>query len=61
LLKKVKAQKAVTLLQQGTSVTEVAEILNYSDCANFRRAFKIWYGDAPKEWIAKNRKENASE
>lgn len=61
LLKKVKAQRAVKLLQQGKSVTEVADILNYSDCANFRRAFKMWFGDAPKEWIAKNRKQNASE
>lgn len=61
LLQKVKAQRAVTLLQQGKKVTDVAAMLNYSDCANFRRAFKTWFGDAPKDWIVKNRKVNASE
>jgi AraC-like DNA-binding protein len=60
LMQKVKAQRAVTLLQQGKTVTEVATMLNYSDCANFRRAFKMWFGDAPKNWTAKDRKENAS-
>lgn len=59
LLQKVKADRAVMLFQQGKKVTEVAYLLDYSDCANFRRAFKTWFGVAPKEWISKNRITNA--
>ena len=61
LLQKVKAQRAAALLQQGKSVIEVADELDYSDSANFRRAFKTWFGLAPKEWIANNRKSNATD
>jgi AraC-like DNA-binding protein len=53
LLQKIKADQAVMLFQQGKTVTEVACLLDYSDCANFRRAFKTWFGVAPKEWISK--------
>nr|WP_297347665.1 AraC family transcriptional regulator [uncultured Glaciecola sp.] len=60
LLQKVKADRAVMLFQQGKTVTEVAVLLDYSDCANFRRAFKTWFGVAPKEWISKNRIKNAT-
>ncbi|WP_148277426.1 AraC family transcriptional regulator [Brumicola pallidula] len=60
LLQKIKIDRAVTLLQHGKTVTEVADLLNYSDCANFTRAFKTWFGVAPKEWIARNRVTNAT-
>lgn len=60
LLQKIKTDRAVTSLQQGKTVTEVADLLNYSDRANFTRAFKTWLGVAPKEWIARNRITNAT-
>ena len=60
LLQKIKADQAMMLFQQGKTVTEVAFLLDYSDCANFRRAFKTWFGVAPKEWILKNRITNAT-
>jgi len=59
ILQKIKTERAVTLFQQGKTVTEVADLLDYSDCANFRRAFKTWFGVTPKEWIARNRITNA--
>jgi AraC-like DNA-binding protein len=59
LLQKIKADRATMLFQQGKTVTEVACLLDYSDCANFRRAFKTWFGVAPREWISKNRITNA--
>jgi len=60
LQQKVKSERAVLLLKQGMSVTEVADQLGYSDAANFRRAFKSWFGLAPKEWIDQDRKQNAA-
>jgi AraC-like DNA-binding protein len=60
LLQKIKADRAMMLFQQGKTVTEVAFLLDYSDCANFRRAFKTWFGVAPKEWISKNKITNAT-
>ncbi|MBT1449732.1 AraC family transcriptional regulator [Glaciecola sp. XM2] len=37
------------LLAYGYPVNKVAGLLGYSDSANFRRAFKRWYGCAPSE------------
>ncbi len=43
------------------SVIKVAAILHYPDCTNLRKTIKMLFGDALREWRAKNRKENASE
>lgn len=59
LMQQVRRERALLLFKQGHTVNDVAEALAYSDAANFRRAFKTWFGLAPKEWIAKNGTTNA--
>ncbi len=45
------AQQAVDYLcQNRLSVEAVAALLNYHDSANFRRAFKRWYGKPPERY-----------
>jgi AraC-like DNA-binding protein len=38
------------LTEQSISVDVVAELLGYSDAANFRRAFKRWHGATPQQY-----------
>lgn len=38
------------LRQSGLSVEAVAALLGYHDAANFRRAFRRWYGQTPVEF-----------
>ncbi|WP_371193158.1 helix-turn-helix domain-containing protein [Glaciecola sp. SC05] len=39
------------LLAYGYPVSKAAMLLGYSDTANFRRAFKRWYGCSPSEYL----------
>ena len=50
----VRHRLALDLLQKKISVKQVAYLLNYTDVANFRRAFKRWEGVAPSDWLGKN-------
>ena len=38
-------------LQQGKSLSEIAERLNYADQSAFGRAFKRWTGVTPKQFL----------
>ncbi len=50
LIDEVRCQQAILLLQQtGYSVAKIAEELSYADVSNFRRAFKRWTGQTPRE------------
>jgi AraC-like DNA-binding protein len=56
LLKAKRADLAKRLLlHDNKSVGDVADELGYSDSANFRRAFKDWYGVSPKAWVREMR------
>ncbi|MFT5542116.1 MAG: AraC-like DNA-binding protein [Glaciecola sp.] len=55
LMQEVRADLALKFLNQDYSISRVADLLNYSDSANFRRAFKTWYKMAPREWLMKER------
>jgi AraC-like DNA-binding protein len=39
------------LLAYRHSVSQVADLLGYSDSANFRRAFKRWYDCSPSDYV----------
>jgi AraC-like DNA-binding protein len=56
LLQGARAEKSKRLLSDSYSVAQTAEYLGYSDSANFRRAFKSWYGIAPKQWVKQHTK-----
>jgi AraC-like DNA-binding protein len=49
-LKRLRMQKAVELLGDGSSVSETAYCLGYEDPSHFSREFKKCYGFAPKEY-----------
>lgn len=50
----VKRQMAMRYLQSGQmAIFEVGYALGYSDPANFRRAFKRWFGQSPAEYLKK--------
>jgi AraC-like DNA-binding protein len=51
LLQGARAEQSKRLLSNAYSVAQTAEYLGYSDSANFRRAFKSWFGIAPKQWV----------
>jgi AraC-like DNA-binding protein len=47
----VMSQQAAAYLKEGKlSVDAIATLLNYSDSANFRRAFKRWFGTSPNDY-----------
>lgn len=51
LVDDVRCQRACHLLSApAASVEQVAEILGYSDAANFTRAFRRWSGVSPRAW-----------
>ncbi len=43
------------LLEQNISVTEISELLNYTSVYSFSKAFKEYYGLAPKKYIEEKR------
>lgn len=56
LLSTVRKRIAVRYLVNTAMTTEeIAELLNYSDAANFRHAFKRWTGRSPREYRLINR------
>ena len=51
LLEEARRRDACALLERPEmEVRRVAELLGYSDPANFTRAFRQWTGRAPREW-----------
>lgn len=45
------SQQAAAYLKEGElSVDAIATLLNYSDSANFRRAFRRWFGASPNDY-----------
>lgn len=53
ILKEVRHVLAIEHLRAGRlTVEEIAQVLGYSDVANFRRAFKQWEGVAPSAFVA---------
>ena len=49
-LKRLRMQKAVELLGDGSNVSETAFYLGYADSSHFSREFKSHYGFAPKQY-----------
>lgn len=47
-----------TLLQSNVSVTQLGEMLGYSDQTAFGRAFKRWFGMRPREWKKSSSRES---
>ena len=43
-------QAAGYLSDSQLSVEAIASVLNYHDSANFRRAFKRWFGQPPEQY-----------
>lgn len=51
LLESLRREYAETLLRDARlNIADVADILGYSDAANFGRAFRRWYGESPAKW-----------
>jgi len=50
-LRKIRARE---LLDAGElSVSEIAEVLRFSDSPNFGKAFKRWFGESPSRYRAR--------
>lgn len=57
LLEEVRSDLALHLLRDSDlEVTEIAQMLQYSDPRSFIRAFRRWNGETPARWRAKRRK-----
>ncbi|MDX1292252.1 MAG: helix-turn-helix domain-containing protein [Hyphomonas sp.] len=54
ILQESRAERAGLMLAQGTSVTQVAEFLGYSDVRAFNRAFKKMRGISPAAYARMN-------
>lgn len=51
LLDEVRRTRALFFLEQrGTSVSELALLLGYSETSAFSRAFRRWFGISPQQW-----------
>lgn len=51
LLESLRREYAEKLLRDARlNIADAAEILGYSDTANFGRAFRRWYGESPAAW-----------
>jgi AraC-like DNA-binding protein len=51
ILERSKQQRAIQLLaQEDLNISEIAQMLGYSDSSNFGRAVRNWTGQSPKQW-----------
>jgi AraC-like DNA-binding protein len=50
ILDEYRMQKSMLYLQQGKSLVEIAERLDYADQSAFGRAFKRWTGQTPRQY-----------
>ncbi len=56
LLDEVRRELAQRYLRQPElSLTDVAFLLGFSEQSNFNHAFKLWFGDSPAAWRARQR------
>ena len=51
ILDQYRLEQSKLYLQQGKSLSEIAELLNYADQSAFGRAFKRWTGLTPKQFL----------
>ncbi|MEN8423239.1 helix-turn-helix domain-containing protein [Acinetobacter junii] len=51
ILDQYRLEQSKLYLQQGKSLSEIAERLNYADQSAFGRAFKRWTGMTPKQFL----------
>lgn len=49
-MKRLRMQRAIELLRDGSAVKETAACLGYADPSHFSREFKNRYGSAPKKY-----------
>lgn len=54
-LRRIRMERAVELLGDGSNVSETAHCLGYQDRSHFSREFKKHYGLAPKRFAARTR------
>lgn len=54
VLRKERLRKAKQLLMEGTSVTNAASEVGYSNSSKFSKAFKAYYGNSPKHFKNNN-------
>jgi AraC-like DNA-binding protein len=59
-LKRLRMQRAVELLLDGSNVNETAECLGYRDRSHFSREFKKHYGLAPRPFAFRARSEETA-
>jgi AraC-like DNA-binding protein len=50
LVDEVRRSRAITFLEHGASVPELALVLGYAEVTAFYRAFKRWTGTTPERW-----------
>lgn len=52
LLERVRKSLALQYLVKGeVSLTEIAQLLGYSELSAFSRSFRRWYGCSPRQWL----------
>ncbi len=58
LLNTERQSQSLQNLRKGVSITEISELLGFSDSSSFQHAFKRWFGKSPRAYhqsILKNR------
>lgn len=50
VISEIRQEYAVTLLKGNSTIRDIAELLGYSDVANFCRAFKVWFRETPTDY-----------
>ena len=54
LLEEVRSSLAINYMREPQfSLTDIAEMLGYSDLSVFSRSFKRWFGISPQQWRAR--------